>query len=94
MDSNVDQKYKNKHFPTRPPQASASPLVAGVVPPAASPSPAPAGQPQTFKELMASFASLSIEPAPPAAEGMPESPCPIADLPQEILVHILRDVAV
>ena len=44
--------------------------------------------------MLESFASLSIEPIPPAVEGMPQPPCPIADLPDELLVHILHDVAI
>jgi F-box protein 9 len=47
-----------------------------------------------MKDLIASFAGLSIEPVPPEIEGMPQPPCPIASLPTEILVHILRDVAI
>jgi F-box protein 9 len=45
-------------------------------------------------ELIASFSGLKIEPQPPPVEGMPQPPCPLADLPDEILVHILRDVAI
>ncbi len=93
MDSGVDKKYKNKNFPATPPQAPTSPSSAADAAPSSARQPAD-GQPQTLTELIASFAGLSIEPAPPAVEGTPEPPCPIADLPQEILIHILRDVAV
>lgn len=100
MDHRVDLKYKNKHFP--------APLVAkpgvgksGQVNPSnATPTvPNPAhhpleGQPQTMKELIASFSGLAIQPAGPEIEGTPAPPCPISELPDEILVHILRDVAV
>lgn len=47
-----------------------------------------------MKDLIASFSGLTIEPAAPPIEGMPPPPCPIASLPDEILVHILRDVAI
>jgi F-box protein 9 len=47
-----------------------------------------------MKELIASFSGLAIEPAAPPIEGMPQPPCPIAELPDEILIHILRDVAI
>src|SRR4051794_7858977 len=92
MDDAVDQKYKNKHFP-RPPAAA---LKAGG---AAQGGGVPAGgkgveKPQSIKDLIMSFSSLSIQPAPAPVEGMPEPPCPISELPDEILVHILRDVAV
>ncbi|ETS81912.1 hypothetical protein PFICI_06914 [Pestalotiopsis fici W106-1] len=48
----------------------------------------------SLPDLLASFAGLSLQGAPPAVEGMPPPPCPISELPDEILVHILRDVAV
>lgn len=44
-------------------------------------------------DLIASFSVMSITPAPPEIEGTPPPPCPLAALPEEILVHILRDVA-
>ena len=47
-----------------------------------------------MKELINSFAGLAIEPAGPPIEGMPPPPCPMASLPEELLVHILRDVAI
>jgi len=37
---------------------------------------------------------MRIQPSPPEVEGMPEPPCPLASLPDEILTHILRDVAI
>lgn len=92
MDDSVDIKYRNKHFPKAPlkpaQQAPSSDAraSAGSVP--------KVEQPQSIKDLVASFSALSIAPAPPEAEGMPAPPCPIASLPEEILVHILRDVAI
>ncbi|KAJ8106549.1 hypothetical protein ONZ43_g7033 [Nemania bipapillata] len=47
----------------------------------------------SFAELITSFASLKVEGAPPECEGVEPPPCPIAALPDEILVHVLRDVA-
>lgn len=47
-----------------------------------------------MSELLSSFSGLSIAPAPPPVEGDPAPPCPIAELPQEILSHILQDLAV
>lgn len=47
-----------------------------------------------MEELIASFSTLKIEPAPPEIENTPPPPCPIANLPDELLVHILQDVAV
>lgn len=91
MDDSVDQKYKNKHFPKPPPKPTQAISAddgrgAGSV--------SKPDQPQPIKDLIASFAVLSIAPAPPEVEGMPPPPCPLATLPEEILVHILRDVAV
>lgn len=80
----MDQKYKNKHFPRAPPkpaQAGSSAVVKGPVAMA------------EVQDLIAGFAGLSIEPAGPPIEGMSAPPCPIAALPDEILVHIMRDVA-
>ncbi|KAI0016166.1 hypothetical protein F4780DRAFT_709692 [Xylariomycetidae sp. FL0641] len=55
---------------------------------------ADAPTPLPLPELIASFANMKVEGAPPECEGAPPPPCPIAELPDEILVHILRDVAV
>ncbi|ROW07827.1 hypothetical protein VMCG_03566 [Cytospora schulzeri] len=94
MDHKVDQKYKNKYYAA----AWAKPLQAdkATAPPAAQDSVQSAAEskPLTTEELIASFADLSIEPAQPYIKGMPQSPCPISELPEEIIVHILQDVAV
>ncbi|CAK7220759.1 hypothetical protein SCUCBS95973_004271 [Sporothrix curviconia] len=108
MDSTVDKKYKNKHYPA-PPAASAAASTAGSSLPkgtgketeasagtdaAAEPAkPVREGPPPTLRELIMSFGGLAIEGAPPPVEGMPPPPCPLAELPDELLVHILRDVA-
>lgn len=54
---------------------------------------APDTQPQSIADLIASFADLKVEPVPPEVEGMPQPPCPISDIPNELLVHIMSDVA-
>ncbi|KAK3383697.1 hypothetical protein B0T24DRAFT_59601 [Lasiosphaeria ovina] len=87
LDDRVDQVYRNKHFPKPVPPAP------GQAAPALAPT-AAAHQPQPMKDLIASFTSMAIEPAAPEIEGMPQRPCPVASLPDEILVHVLRDVAV
>ncbi|KAI2777469.1 hypothetical protein F4815DRAFT_480901 [Daldinia loculata] len=96
MDDNVDQSYRNKHFPGR-----------WIKPGQINPSNAPVTVPNTahhsldggapalsLPDLITSFSSLKIEGAPPECEGVEAPPCPISMLPDEILVHILRDVAV
>ncbi|KAI0178569.1 hypothetical protein GGR52DRAFT_262136 [Hypoxylon sp. FL1284] len=100
MDDNVDQLYRKKHFPgfwTKPSQLQHHQQ--------ANPSNASATVPNTahhslegpalsLPDLIASFSGLRIEGAPPECEGVDAPPCPMAALPDEILVHILRDVAV
>lgn len=94
MDHKVDQKYKNKHFaaawarPAQTGKTAATPAAHG------STQSSTEGNPVTTEELIASFAGLAIEPAPPYITGMPQPSCPVAELPEEILVHILQDVAV
>ncbi|CAG8956854.1 hypothetical protein HYFRA_00012309 [Hymenoscyphus fraxineus] len=96
MDHAVDKKYKNKHFPpssfpskpTNPNPSNASATV---------PNPAHHslhGPPQTLKELIASCAGVSIQPAPPLIEGMAAPPCSVSSLPREILVQVFKEVAV
>jgi len=96
MDHRVDQKYKNKHFPpssliskpTNPNPSNASVTVPNTAHHSLD------GPPQSIKQLIAGFSGLSIEPAPPLVEGTPAPPCPFAELPDEILIHIIKDLAV
>lgn len=50
--------------------------------------------PHSMEELLARFAGLKIEPAGPDMDGLPKPPCPIATVPDEIIVHVLEDVAI
>ncbi|KAK4459602.1 putative glycerol transporter protein [Cladorrhinum samala] len=88
MDHKVDQKYKNKHFPKSAFKAAPAPASDS-----ATPAPRPE-KPLSMKQLIASYSTSLIEPAPPETEEGPELPCPIASIPNEILIHIMRDVAV
>ncbi|KAH7156564.1 hypothetical protein EDB81DRAFT_716958 [Dactylonectria macrodidyma] len=103
LDNGVDRRFREKHFPKSKPAihpASSSALtntapVTTSTPSQAAPDAADGPQqPQPIGDLIASFAGLKIEPCPPAVEGMPPPPSPLADLPEEILMHIMRDVAV
>lgn len=105
MDHKVDQKYKNKHHAaawSKPAQAGkpGPPVVRDAPQPPTGNMSSKDGQssaeskPLTAEELVASFAGLSIEPAQPYIKGMPQPSCPIAELPEEILVHILQELAV
>ncbi|KAH8173750.1 f-box-like domain-containing protein [Sarocladium implicatum] len=109
MDHGVDRRYREKYFPAGPqtkPVTAASSANPVAEPPSGNakatqftatttkaPSDVPA-QIQPVGDLIASFASLQIEPKAPDVEGAESPPCPIASLPDEILVHILQDVAV
>lgn len=100
MDDRVDLQYKNKHFPassfasknaskptnTNPPNAPVT------VPNTAHHS--LSGPPLPMRDLIAGFSSLSIEPAPPEIEDTPAPPCPISLIPDELLTHILMEVAI
>lgn len=93
MDDSVDQKYKAKHFPKPPPKPTTTPTTSKTpTVPTPSADTAPAA-PQSITDLIASFSHLSIPPAPPPIEGMPPPPCPLAALPDEILMHILLSLA-
>ncbi|KAH7403057.1 hypothetical protein BKA64DRAFT_440321 [Cadophora sp. MPI-SDFR-AT-0126] len=96
MDDRVDQKYKSKHFPpsyfaSKP--SNTNPSNASVTVPNTAHHSLD-GPPKTIKQLIGAFSGLSIEPAPPTIEGTPAPPCPIATLPEEILIHIFTDVAI
>lgn len=106
MDDRVDLKYKNKHFPpsapkpppsTKPAHTNANPSNASQTVPntahhsSSAEEPAPA--PLPIRELIQSFATLPISRAEPPMEGEPQPPCPIAEIPEEILLHILTDLA-
>lgn len=96
MDDRVDQKYKNKHFPpsrVAPGNPTAQPSDAPVTVPSTAHD-SLGGHPPTLKDLIAGCAGLAIEAAPPAIEGTPAPPCPLRELPDEILVHILMEVAI
>lgn len=105
MDHKVEQKYKNKHHAAawaKPAQTSiqdTAPAARDTGQPLADTKPSKEvkfsaeNRSLTAEELVASFAGLSIEPAQPYIKGMPQPPCPIAGLPEEILVHILQDFA-
>ncbi|KAG9562952.1 hypothetical protein KCV04_g16317, partial [Aureobasidium melanogenum] len=100
MDDRVHEKYKNKHFPPSafPPKPKA---------PAQQTNPSNASQtvpgtahhsshgiPPTLTELVDQFSHLSIPGAPAPTDADPPPPCPIAELPGEILSEILTYAAV
>ncbi|KZF24383.1 hypothetical protein L228DRAFT_245307 [Xylona heveae TC161] len=98
LDSSVDKAYKNKHFPPSafPPKpankASSTPTAAAAVPRAAQDS--THGLPASISELISGFSGLSIPAEPPPTDASPPPPCPIAAIPEEVLVEILVHAAV
>ncbi|GMF71505.1 unnamed protein product [Aspergillus oryzae var. brunneus] len=90
LDSAVDKTYRDKHFARawkKPAQA----------PTANIPSKDQQNQGENeilpTPELIASFAHLPIARPEPLFEGDPAPPCPIADVPSEVIVEILKHVA-
>lgn len=69
--------------PVPPPQNTA--------PATATPTPA---IPPTLKQLINDFSAIQIEPSPPETDFSPPKPCPLAEIPEEILTHILLELAV
>jgi F-box protein 9 len=98
LDANVHQAYKNKHFPAssfpppkpkpQEPNSSNAPVT---VPNTAHHS--LKGLPSSVQSLLEEFSSLSIQGEPPLTELSPPPPCPIASIPDELLVEILLYVA-
>lgn len=107
MDTNVDKIYKNKHFPPSapkpPPKATASDAKRptpskDALNTAHHSSEAATAQPPAvvlpYPELIQSFATLPIARAPPPMEDEPLPPCPISELPEEILLQIMSALAI
>jgi F-box protein 9 len=94
MDSAVDQSYKAKHFP--PSLATTKSIPEGASADGRDPAAdvLDRSAPLSMKELIASFASATLEPVRPAVEGMPQPSSPVTEIPDEILVHILQEVAI
>ena len=96
MDSHVDRKYKEKYFPkSKGHKHKPSNAVATVVHLAHPPAMAGGSDTKSpsVSEVGASFAKFSITAAPAPLKGMQQPPCPMADLPREVLSHIMQEVA-
>jgi F-box protein 9 len=97
MDPDVQDLFKKKHY---------SALSASAAKPANSnPSNAPVtvpntahhsltALPPTVSELITNFTGLSIPGATAPTEFSPAPPCPISEIPDEILTHILLNLAI
>ncbi|KAF2675911.1 hypothetical protein K458DRAFT_323487 [Lentithecium fluviatile CBS 122367] len=97
LDSKVHEQYKSKHFP---PGVYKPPKPADPNPSNASPTvPNPAhhslhGLPASLHSLLDAFSTLSIQGEAPPTDLSPPPPCPIATIPEEILVEILLHLAI
>ncbi|KAJ5723509.1 hypothetical protein N7488_001544 [Penicillium malachiteum] len=92
LDASVDKTYRNKHFahvwkkPAQPASTGSKTVSAPVPAP-------PKADLLPTKELIESFANLPIPQAEPAIENTSPPPCPIANLPSEVIVELLRHVS-
>ncbi|KAL8779614.1 MAG: hypothetical protein Q9194_001357 [Teloschistes cf. exilis] len=99
LDANVHNVYKKKHFPpsttkakTPNPNPSDAPVT---VPNTAHHSlHGPSARSASISQLISACSTSSILASPPPTEGSQSPPCPIADIPCETLVQILRDTAI
>ncbi|EGP83469.1 uncharacterized protein MYCGRDRAFT_77140 [Zymoseptoria tritici IPO323] len=102
LDDGVHEAYKKKHFPpssfvkTKPININPS-NVASTVPGTAHHSlhgsASTDALPATLKQLVEEFSTMRIEPPEPPTSASPAQRCLIAELPEEILAHILSAVA-
>ncbi|KAL1993489.1 hypothetical protein VTN49DRAFT_3438 [Thermomyces lanuginosus] len=87
LDASIDKKYRHKHFASKQVSSAVQQVSA------AAPSTAEDRDLLPTSELIQSFANLPIPPAGPLIEGTPPPPCPIAKVPTDILIEILKHVA-
>ncbi|CRG84577.1 hypothetical protein PISL3812_01843 [Talaromyces islandicus] len=87
LDAAIDKTYRNKHFPGKPVQTQSE----------KAPEPTDNKKEEVellpTPELIASFAGLAIPQAEPIIKGTPPPPCPIAKVPNDVLIEILRHIA-
>ncbi|KAE8151167.1 hypothetical protein BDV25DRAFT_153160, partial [Aspergillus avenaceus] len=96
LDSTVDKTYRNKHFAWAWQKPAQAPVPSGNAPTKPQTKPQPEqDEPEVLStpDLIASFAHLPIPQAEPLIENAPPPPCPIANVPSEVIVEILRHVA-
>ncbi|KAK4960219.1 hypothetical protein LTR10_003112 [Elasticomyces elasticus] len=103
LDSGVQEAYKRKHFPpssfvkstaTNVNPSGAAVTVPGTAHHSLHGSAAASGLAPTLRQLVDQFASLKIDPPPPATEASPAERSLLGELPEEILTQILRNVAI
>lgn len=95
LDSEVDQAYKQKHFSqawlpsklTNPNASNASATIPSTAHHSLD------GPDMKIVDMIDSFANLSIPSIPPETDLSPQPPCPISELPQELLTEVLLKLA-
>ena len=109
LDAGVHEAYKKKHFPapqkpasggnnhSNPANAQTSSSTTIHAPTqdiaVSDAHPEFGAKPATLNELLSAFSQLAIAPAPPVIQNTPPPPCPIANLPIEVLLRILHFAA-
>lgn len=95
LDAKVDQSYKNKHFPAKSKPGDQNPSnAAAIVPSIAHHSSKEPTVLLPTDEIVESFANLAILGAEPLIPGDRHPPCPIRNLPHEVLLELLRHTAI
>jgi len=95
LDAKVDQTYRQKHFPNKSKPTNPNPSNApATVPSTAHHSSKEPQQELPIAELIDSFAHCQINGALPIIAGDRPPPCGIQKLPTEVLLELLRLVAV
>lgn len=96
LDAKVDQTYKNKHFPAPSKPGNPNPLKASLTVPSIPQHPPKDSSLSDVPllDLIASYASLPIPRAEPIIPGDTPPPCPIANIPSEVLQQILLQCAI
>lgn len=96
LDDKVHEAYKQKHFPAssfpKPKPQDPNPSDAPVTVPNTAHHSLD-GLPSTLQSMIQAFSSLSIQGEAPPTDLSPAPPCPIATIPEEILVEILLYLA-
>jgi F-box protein 9 len=96
LDAKVDQSYKNKHFPAKSKATTNtnSSNASTSVPPTAHHSSKEVPENLTTLQLIETYANEQILGAPPIIEGDRPPPCGISKLPAEVLLELLKHVAI
>lgn len=95
LDAKVDQSYRNKHFPTKSRPTNPNPSNAAATVPSTAPhSSEKPTETLPFTQLIDSYADAQVIGAPPIVAGDRFPPCAIKKLPTEVLLELLRIVAI